>query len=130
MSNEEETAKRNMIVELTGCSEVDALSALRDARGNVVEAVDKLLVKPPTQGDRYLPEKPKIDDGLSDEQRELCERGRWLQDKVNVVFSVAHSKTRTPQDLLEPADQGTPAAIPAQISTEEETSVSPRDAVE
>jgi len=119
-----------MIVELTGCSEVDALSALRDASGNVVEAVDKLLVKPPTQGDRYLPEKPKIDDGLSDEQRELCERGRWLQDKVNVVFSVAHSKTRTPQDLLEPADQGTPAAIPAQISTEEETSVSPRDAVE
>lgn len=118
-----------MVMDLTGCSEPRALAALLHA-GNVIDAVDSILVKPPTQGDRYLPEKPKVDDGLSEEQRALCERGRWLQDKVNVVFSVAHSKTRTPQDLLEPADQGTPAAMPAQTSTGGETSVSPRDVVE
>ena len=55
-------------------------------------AVDALMDRPVVSGDKYIPTAPKIDVGLSDEQRERCERGRWLQDKVNAVFSVAHSK--------------------------------------
>ncbi len=56
-------------------------------------AVDALVQKPVTAGDKYIPPKPKIDTGLTLEQTEICEKGRWLQDRVNAVFSVAHSKT-------------------------------------
>ena len=58
-------------------------------------AVDALLSKPSTSGDKYIPSKPKIDTGLTVEQEEMCKRGRWLQDQVNAVFSVAHSQIRT-----------------------------------
>lgn len=78
-----------------------------------MEAVDSILTKPPTQGDKYVPEKPKVNDGLTDEQRALCERGRWLQDKVNAVFSVAHSKIRNQPDPdpQEASSAASPAAL-------------------
>ena len=81
-----------LIQELTGCSLIDAHLALRQFNGNVVDAVEFLVVKPRVRGDAYLPPKPKIDNGLTPEQEELCRRGRDLQDKVNAVVSVAHSK--------------------------------------
>ena len=87
-----------LVQELAGVDESTALAALSAAKGCPVSAVDALLAKPVTPGDAYIPKKPTIDDGLSDEQRERCERGRWLQEKVNVVFSVAHSQIRTQQD--------------------------------
>lgn len=108
-------------MELAGCSREDAETALA-TYNDPVAAVDALLQKPPTQGDKYIPEKPKIDSGLSDEQKALCERGRWLQDKVNVVFSVAHSKTRSQPDPLELGDQETPSvSSAAQTSSERQS---------
>ena len=61
-------------------------------------AVDALMERPAVAGDKYIPPKPKVDTGLTSEQEALCQKGRWLQDQVNVVFSVAHSKTRTLSD--------------------------------
>jgi hypothetical protein len=62
--------------------------------GDVVAAIESVFEKPEVNGDKYIPSKPKVDSGLSPEQEELCKKGRWLQDKVNAVFSVAHSKIR------------------------------------
>ena len=84
-------------MELTGCGPKEAAEALA-VHKEIWIAVDALLKKPEVSGDKYIPQKPKIDTGLDEEQRERCEKGRWLQDKVNAVFSVAHSKIQTPRD--------------------------------
>lgn len=84
----------DLVCELAGCSMIDAQLALRKFDGNVVDAVESLLVKPPVKGDAYIPAKPKINTGMTREQEELCRRGRELQDKVNAVISVAHSQIR------------------------------------
>lgn len=71
---------------------------------DVVDTIDALMGKPPaTSGTKHIPPKPEIDHGLSEEQKALCDRGRWLQDRVNAVFSVAHSKVKDP--MLEDAAQ-------------------------
>lgn len=88
-----------LVQELAGVDRDTAVKALLQTKGDAVAAVDNLLVKPTLPGDKYIPAKPVVDTGLSEEQKALCERGRWLQDKVNVVFSVAHSKTRSPPPL-------------------------------
>ena len=90
-----------MVCQLTGCSQEEASRALM-IHETVVDAVESLLPPAPVvSGSKYIPSKPIVDTGLSAEQKELCERGRWLQDKVNAVFSVAHSKTLPLQDDLQ-----------------------------
>jgi hypothetical protein len=87
-----------MVCQLTGCSQEEASRALMNHE-TVEDAVESLLPPAPVvSGSKYIPSKPIVDSGLSPEQKELCERGRWLQDKVNAVFSVAHSKTLPPPD--------------------------------
>ena len=82
-----------MVSQLTGCSQEEASRALLMYE-SVVDAVESLLPPAPVvSGSKYIPSKPIVETGLTAEQKELCERGRWLQDKVNAVFSVAHSKT-------------------------------------
>ncbi len=86
-----------MVMELANVDRETAHEAL--ARHiEVWLAVDALLTRPTTAGDRFVPPPPEVDNGLSPEQDALCRRGRWLQDQVNVVFSVAHSKIRTQPD--------------------------------
>jgi hypothetical protein len=86
----------DMVMELANVSREVAEEALAKHK-EVWLAVDALMEKPVVAGDRFIPPKPKVNTGLTSEQEALCQRGRWLQDQVNVVFSVAHSKTRTPQ---------------------------------
>lgn len=69
----------------------------------VEDAVDALLIKPVVSGERFVPPPPTIDRGMTTEQEERCKKGRWLQDQVNAVFSVAHSKSRTPPDQEAPS---------------------------
>ena len=93
-----------MICQLIGCSQEDAKNALLNHQ-TLVDAIDSFLPPAPVvSGSKYIPSKPIVDSGLSPEQKELCDRGRWLQDKVNAVFSVAHSKTLplpdAPQEVL------------------------------
>ena len=87
--------KIRSVQNLTDCSYEEAKKALLDHDKEVWLAVDALLTKPPVAGDKYLLQKPKIDTGLTPEQEERCKKGRWLQDKVNAVFSVAHSKIQS-----------------------------------
>jgi len=90
----------DLVMELTGCSPVEATNALKEHK-EIWLAVDSLMAKPVVTGEKYIPKKPVIDTGLTQEQQERCDRGRWLQDQVNAVFSVAHSKTLPAQPVLE-----------------------------
>lgn len=83
-----------LVMSLAGCVEDEARRALELCE-DVIEAVDLLLGTPPIiSGSKYIPLKPEIDHGINKEQAERCARGRDLQNKVNAVFSVAHSKVR------------------------------------
>ena len=62
---------------------------------DILATIDALIEKPVCAGDKYIPSKPIVESGMTPEQEQRCERGRALQDKINAVFSVAHSKTQT-----------------------------------
>jgi len=82
----------SMVQQMAGCTREEAEKALLHHE-TVLDAIESLIpANPIVKGAKYIPAKPVIDNGLDPEQAERCERGRWLQDKVNVVFSVAHSK--------------------------------------
>ena len=81
-----------MVQQMTGCSEEEAKTALLNHE-TVLDAIESLIpANPVNSGAKYIPPKPTIDTGMDEEQAAICARGRWLQDKVNAVFSVAHSK--------------------------------------
>ena len=118
-----------MIMSLTGVDEETATQAYLNTE-SVEEAIDLLLPKPSVSGDKYIPAKPKVNTGMTPEQEALCKRGRWLQDQVNVVFSVAHSKTRTPQDLSAPdSSQGPQVAVPVSVPMLAGSDESPQDSL-
>lgn len=106
-----------MIMMLTGADEATASKAYLEHE-DLEDAIASLLPTPVVSGDKYIPKKPVINNGLSPEQDALCKKGRWLQDRVNVVMSVAHSKTRTPLDDLPPehARLQAPPSSPEQSS--------------
>jgi len=93
-----------LVMELAGVDRKTAEDALAQHK-EVWLAVDSLIQKPSVSGDKHIPPKPKVHTGLTSEQQMICDRGRWLQDQINVVFSVAHSKTRTPLDDLPQAPE-------------------------
>ncbi len=101
-------------MELANCGPKEAAEALARHK-EIWLAVDALMTKPKTQGDAYIPPPPKIDTGLTSEQEERCKKGRWLQDQVNVVVSVAQSKTRTPLGLEGGEAPAEPAAADAAV---------------
>ena len=99
-----------MVQQMTGCTRDEAEKALV-AHETVLDAIEALIpANPVTSGARYIPPKPKVDHGMNEEQAALCARGRWLQDKVNAVFSVAHSKTLE-QTPLGSEPQTSPALV-------------------
>ena len=114
-----------MVMSLSGCTQEDAERALLQHE-TVIDAVDSLLGSAPViSGARYIPSPPKIDHGLNEEQAERCAKGRDLQDKVNAVFSVAHSKVRDQPPTLEdggspplsvPLAEGTPRPVEPEFS--------------
>ena len=104
------------VMSMTASTREEAESALLKFQ-SVEDAIDSLLVKPPSAGDKYIPAAPAIDKGLTTEQEERCKKGRWLQDQVNVVFSAAHSKTRTPLDAEDCSSSAAPPSSPAPAGT-------------
>lgn len=118
-----------MVQQLTGCSREEAEKALIEHE-NVLDAVESLIPKNPVvSGNKYIPPKPKVDTGMDPEQQALCERGRWLQDKVNAVFSVAHSKILP--DLLaeQSSSQTSEESVSIPVASIEEV-VSSQDSLE
>lgn len=85
------------VMELANVSREVAEEALAKHK-EVWLAVDALMERPVVAGDKFIPPKPKVNTGLTSEQEARCQKGRWLQDQVNAVFSVAHSKVRSLQD--------------------------------
>jgi hypothetical protein len=75
-------------------------------------AVDSLIVRPTVSGDKHVPVKRKLEVEIDPEQDARCKKGRWLQDQVNAVFSVAHSKIRTQPDLQAGEDAAPPVESP------------------
>lgn len=108
-----------LVMELTGCGPLEAAKALMEHK-EIWLAVDALTKKPECKGDKYIPEKPKIDRGMDAEQEERCKKGRWLQDQVNVVFSVAHSKTRNQQDASAPSESQAIAPPSSPVAVEKQ----------
>jgi len=101
-----------MVQQMTGCSREEAEKALF-SHETVIDAIDALTPKNPvTSGSKYIPKKPVVSSGMDEEQAKLCERGRWLQDQVNAVFSVAHSKLRIPPESHAEAPLEQKATIP------------------
>lgn len=111
-----------MIMSLTGVDEKTAEDAYMRYE-DVTEAIDALLEKPVVSGEKYIPAKPKIVTGMTAEQEERCKKGRWLQDQVNAVFSVAHSKTRTQPDpsVEKSLEQSPESASSAEVPATEES---------
>ena len=110
-----------MIMTLANVDDATARKALVEHE-TVEDAIDALLLTPVTAGDKYMPQKPKIDTGLTSEQEELCLKGRWLQEKVNAVYSVAHSQIQSPPDQLalesSEASQASAVEIPTVVPPE------------
>ena len=118
-----------MVQQLTGCSREEAEKALNDHE-NVLDAVESLIpANPVVSGAKYIPPKPKVDTGMDPEQKALCERGRWLQEKVNAVFSVAHSKV-LPDLMAEQSSSQSVEESVVSIPVVTEESVSSQDSHE
>lgn len=109
-----------MVQQMTGCTREEAEKALV-AHETVLDAIESLTPpNPVVSGAKYIPAKPKINTGMDEEQIAMCARGRWLQDKVNAVFSVAHSKTLEPT-LPESAPQTSHEVVDLAVAPETET---------
>jgi len=118
-----------MVQQLTGCSLEQAEKALANHE-TVLDAVESLIpANPIVSGAKYIPPKPKVDTGMDPEQQALCERGRWLQDKVNAVFSVAHSKVLSDPLAQQSSLQSVEASVSIPVASTEE-SVSSQDSHE
>ena len=117
----------SMVQHMTGCTREEANRALL-MHETVVDAIVALTpANPVTSGAKYIPAKPTIDTGMDPEQAALCARGRWLQDKVNAVVSVAHSKTLSDPSV---AQASVPPAAAAVVPVAAEPSGSSPDSHE
>ena len=116
-----------MVQQMTGCTREEAHRALL-IHETVIDAISALIPENPvTSGNKYIPAKPKVDTGMDPEQIALCERGRWLQDKVNAVFSVGHSKTLPVPGAQQSALPSAEASATLPLSVVEEVSESSQD---
>jgi len=116
----------SVVQQMTGCSREEAERALLKHE-SIVDAIDSLIpANPVVKGAKYIPPKPKVDTGMDAEQIARCERGRWLQDRVNAVFSVAHSKTLPVPSAEQSAMQLAEAsAVSVPLAAAEESGSSP-----
>jgi len=107
------------IMNMTGCNQAEAEAALLLHPNDLIAAMDFVLPKTAVSGAKYIPPKPMVNTGMDDEQKARCEKGRWMQEKVNAVFSVAHSKTlpgpEAEQSESQSAEVSVPAVEPAEV---------------
>jgi len=68
------------VITFTGCTEQVAKETLEKCEGDVLEAIILLSNSPEVSGNKYIPDTPKINDGLTDEQRENIRNARKLAD--------------------------------------------------
>ena len=119
-----------MVQQLTGCTREESEKALTQHE-TVLDAVESLIpANPVVSGAKYIPQKPKVDTGMDPEQIALCERGRWLQDRVNAVLSVAHSKILPDLQAEQSLSQSVEASAVTIPLSSTEVSVPSQDSLE
>lgn len=113
-----------MLVNLTGCSREQAEEALFHHR-DLITAIDSMLVKPTTTGDKYIPPPPKVDTGMDPEQEERCARGRKVVETLNAGISSAYQAKQKSQHVPETMvredetpPQDLPTILPSQTASE------------
>ena len=71
------------VIAMTGVSEEVAKKTLEENGNDVIASVDVLSKPPSISGTRYIPPKPTIDDGLTDEVRDNLRKARQFADILN-----------------------------------------------
>lgn len=94
------------IMSLVACTEDEANAALAKY-GDVVLAVESLMVIPTTSGNKYIPPKPEINRMMSTEQKERCDRGRQVCDTINASQKSAYHSAKQQADLVSEAQSVT-----------------------
>jgi hypothetical protein len=114
-----------LIVSLTGCTLVEAEEALAASKGDTIEAVDTLLAKSSVAGDKYIPSKPIVDDGLTEEVRKNIVRAREFADLLNASpRNDLRAQPAQPQQPAQPDSQQQPLLDqPQRIQSETVASV-------
>lgn len=84
---------------LVGCTEEEAIKAL-DNHKDVVLAVDSLMLLPTTPGQKYIPQKPKINRMMSEEQEARCDLARKVCDSINAVRKSAFHSAKLQADSV------------------------------
>ncbi len=74
------------VMSMLGCTQEEAESYLESAGGDVLKAIESNIVIPKTEGNKYIPEKPVVHDGLSDEARTKLAQARQLSELFNASF--------------------------------------------
>lgn len=100
---------------MTGRTEEDVVAAIQAVKSNdIVDVVAYLLDPPMNAGAKYMPPKPVIDDGLTDEVREKLKSARELAEILNnrstASPSVAVPQRSQTSDLLGLLEQQTAQA--------------------
>lgn len=106
------SAPIEQVVAFTGVSADVAKKALEENGGDVILAVERLSVPPSIRGDRYIPPKPTIDDGLTEEVRENLRKARQFSDILSASpQNDLRGKVVAPQPS---AGAGSASALPTQ----------------
>lgn len=72
------------VMDMVNVSREEVVQIAEDLKtSDIVEIIAALLEVPPVSGYKYIPPKPKIDDGLTDEVREKIKKARELADILN-----------------------------------------------
>ena len=120
----------SMVQHMTGCTREEANRALL-MNESVIDAIAALIpANPVISGNKYIPAKPKVDTGMDPDQIALCARGRWLQDKVNAVVSVAHSKVLPSPPAAQSALPSAEAGLVVAVEESEPSKDSPAQTVQ
>lgn len=92
------------IMNLVACSQDEANAAL-EKYGDVVLAVESLMVVPTTTGNAFIPRKPDINRMMTAEQKERCDRGRQVCDTINASRKLAYHSSRQQADSVSEVQQ-------------------------
>lgn len=91
------------VMNLACCSKEDAQRALANTKNNVIDAVDMLLDKPVVKGETFLPPKPTINDGLTEEVRNKIKQVRELAEILNAGARAAETKRTQERPVVQGA---------------------------
>lgn len=96
---------------LACCTKEEAEKALADAKDSVIDAVDHLLEVPPVRGAKFIPPKPTIHDGLTEEVRGKLKQARELFEILNAAPRVSGTE-KTQEVSVGPTDEPAVAHVP------------------